>query len=55
MDEKHRQYCIKLGNPYMNDERYQKQYEYNQVDTFWRETPTMKNDNWIKNNKKFTN
>lgn len=55
MDEKHRQYCIKLGNPYMNDERYQKQYGYNEEEIFWEQKPKMQDDNWIKSSKKFTN
>ena len=55
MDEKHRQYCIKLGNPYMNDERYQKQYEYDNAEPFWQEQSTKQDNNWIKNSKKFTN
>ena len=55
MDEKHRQYCIKLGNPYMNDARYQKQYEYDEEEAFWEQTPRMQDDNWMKNSKKFTN
>lgn len=52
MDEKHRQYCIKLGNPYMNDERYQKQYN---EETPWEQTFKMQDDYWMKNSKKFTN
>ena len=51
MDEKHRQYCIKLGNPYMNGERYQKPYNYDQGENFWEQTPKMQNDNWMKNKK----
>lgn len=55
MDEKHRQYCIKLGNPYMNDDRYQQSYGYNKSETFWDKTPKVENDSWMKSNRKFTN
>lgn len=54
MDEKHRQYCIKLGNPYMESEKYQKPYQYDEAENFW-EQPANNNLDWRKNNKKFTN
>ena len=52
MDEKHRQYCIKLGNPYMDRPKYNKFIE--EASEPW--IPVMNNeqDNYIKNNKKFT-
>lgn len=54
MDEKHRLYCIKLGNPYMESEKYQKPYQYDEAENFW-EQPANNNLDWRKNNKKFTN
>ena len=27
MDEKHRQYCIRLGNPYMKEESFREQIQ----------------------------
>ncbi len=57
MDEKHRQYCIKLGNPYMKEERYQEQLKANATDTSsWiPEESVNEMGNWLKNSKKFTN
>ena len=54
MDEKHRQYCIKLGNPFMGDDRYQKTYEdYNNIENIWNNNNNNEsNFNWIKNTKK---
>lgn len=54
MDEKHRQYCIKLGNPYMQDDRYNK-VNLDQVNEPW--IPVVDNtpEDWQKNSKKFTN
>jgi len=49
MDEKHRQYCIKLGNPYMKEERYQEQFKTSQVDSSWIPENRMQESNWIKN------
>ena len=54
MDQKHREYCIRLGNPYMREERYENQ-EREEMDSSWIAETQMKNDNWIKNSKKFTN
>lgn len=55
MDEKHRQYCIKLGNPYMQDDRYRNNNIYNQTDNFWDNNPDNQNKNWLKSSNKFTN
>jgi len=55
MDEKHRQYCIRLGNPYMREERYQQQFNVNADDSSWIPESEMKDNNWMKNSKKFTN
>lgn len=55
MDEKHRQYCIKLGNPYMREERYKEQFKFNETDSSLIQETNLQNDNWIKDSKKFTN
>lgn len=55
MDEKHRQYCIKLGNPYMKEERYQEQFKINATDSSWIPESNFKESGWLKNSKKFTN
>lgn len=55
MDEKHRQYCIKLGNPYMRQERYQEQFKYDQADSSWIPEDKYQDENWMKNSRKFTN
>lgn len=55
MDEKHRQYCIQLGNPFMGENNYKKQNQYNRVDNMWNEDYRMQDDNWLKNTKKYTN
>lgn len=55
MDEKHRQYCIKLGNPYMREEQYNNQFRVEQADSSWMPESTIKDDNWLKSSKKFTN
>lgn len=54
MDEKHRQYCIKLGNPYMMEERYQNQIKTEQLGSSW--MPNEKEEgqkNWFKNNNNY--
>lgn len=55
MDEKHRQYCIRLGNPYMREEQYKQQFNVSSDDSSWIPESEMKDDNWMKNSKKFTN
>ena len=55
MDEKHRQYCIRLGNPYMREERYQEQFKVEQADSSCIPENKVQDDNWIKSSKKFTN
>lgn len=55
MDERHRQYCIKLGNPYMREERYQEQFKSEQTNYSWIPENRIQDDNWIKNSRKFTN
>lgn len=52
MDEKHRQYCIKLGNPYMQEQRYQEQLKPNGADSLWmKEEPFENKQDWFKNKK----
>lgn len=57
MDQKHREYCIKLGNPYMmneNDNYQRNERRKNSFEGF--EIEVEDNDeNWLKNTKKFTN
>lgn len=55
MDEKHRQYCIRLGNPYMREEQYNKQFGMEQADSSWVPENNMEGNDFFKNNKKFTN
>lgn len=56
MDQKHREYCIRLGNPYMREERYQEQFkEAEPLDSSWIPETKLEQNNWLKNNKKFTN
>ena len=55
MDQKHREYCIRLGNPFMREERYENQYRAEEADSSWVPETQMKEQNWIKNSKKFTN
>ena len=54
MDEKHRQYCIKLGNPYMREERYEEQFKTAEDNSSWIPENRLQDENYIKNNKKFT-
>ena len=56
MDQKHREYCIKLGNPYYT----QTDKQCKEMDSFtWnKDTANQANnysENWAKNSKKFTN
>ena len=52
MDEKHRQYCIRLGNPYMQEQRYQEQLQPNEADSSWiREEPFENKEDWFKHKK----
>ena len=52
MDEKHRQYCIKLGNPYMREERYQEQFKASNVNSSWIPENKVENpESWFKNKK----
>ena len=54
MDEKHRQYCIRLGNPYMQDDKYNK-VNLDQVNEPWIPVVNNEPEDWQKNSKKFTN
>ena len=56
MDQKHRDYCIKLGNTYMNEENNKVETETSSWNNSF-EIPVEDNneDNWLKNSKKFTN
>ena len=49
MDEKHRQYCIKLGNPYMREEQYKEQFKTGELNSSWIPEEN-KETNWLKNN-----
>ncbi len=52
MDEKHRQYCIKLGNPYMREERYQEQFKASNINSSWiPENKAEATESWFKNKK----
>lgn len=54
MDEKHRKYCIKLGNPYMMDERYNMQAK-NVIESQnypYFQNGKEGNENWFSNNRK---
>ena len=55
MDEKHRNYCIRLGNPYYINES---QTQYEELDiSLWDndDINNIANDNLLNNSKKFTN
>ena len=54
MDEKHRQYCIRLGNPYMQDDKYNK-VNLDKINEPWIPVENNNVDNWTNNSKKFTN
>ena len=51
MDERHRQYCIRLGNPYMKEERYQQQFQTVEDTSSWIPENKMQDNNWIKKKK----
>ena len=51
MDEKHRQYCIKLGNPYMEGPKYNKFIEGQEEQPWISVSDNMPSD-WEKNNNK---
>ena len=53
MDEKHRKYCIKLGNPYMMEERYQDQIRTEQLNTSWIPDEKQEQKNWFKSNNNY--
>ncbi|NLC88292.1 MAG: hypothetical protein GX682_05985 [Clostridiaceae bacterium] len=55
MDEKHRQYCIKLGNPYMGENYNKPEFRTETIDSSWIPQDAIKEENWLKNSKKFTN
>ena len=55
MDEKHIQYCIRLGNPFMREERYQEQFKDQAMSPSWIPETNLEDDNWTKINKKYTN
>jgi len=52
MDEKHRQYCIRLGNPFMREERYQQQFNKEEENSSWIPETKLEPNNWL-NNKKY--
>ena len=54
MDQKHRDYCIKLGNPFMKEEKYNEPFP-EETSNDWVENANNGNDNWQNNTKKFTN
>lgn len=52
MDQKHREYCIRLGNPYMKEERFNQQFRtVEDVNSSWIPETELKNQNedWLKN------
>lgn len=59
MDQKHRDYCIRLGNPYYIKEEAKPQYEEINEDSFDNFQIKVENnttgEDWLKNNNKFTN
>lgn len=57
MDQKHREYCIKLGNPYMMDknDNYQREERRNTSFAGFEIDVENNDENWLKNTKKFTN
>ena len=60
MDKKHREYCIKLGNPFMMEEDHYQNKEERKVSS-WEgfeidlEDNSSDDQNWLKNTQKFTN
>lgn len=56
MDQKHREYCIRLGNPYMKEEKVEPKIEFsNGLNNFENSVDNLNNSDWLKNSKKFTN
>ncbi len=58
MDREHREYCIKLGNPYYKSEESKDEDMENNLwgDPNINKYNSNNNDNfWLNNNKKFTN
>ena len=56
MDQKHREYCIRLGNPYMKEEKVEPKVEFkNEWNNFENPVDDSNNTDWLKNNKNFTN
>ena len=49
MDERHRQYCIRLGNPYMREERYKEQFKVEENDSSWIPESKLQEEKWMKN------
>lgn len=52
MDQKHREYCIRLGNPYMKEESFNEKFKNNniQLDSSWMPKNNLEQVNWKKNN-----
>lgn len=53
MDQKHREYCIRLGNPYMKEEIFNEKFRKNnnmQLDSSWISENKLPQENWQKNN-----
>ena len=55
MDKKHREYCIKLGNPYYTVKNEEANETNLSQDNFEIDVEDNNSDNWLKNTKKFTN
>lgn len=55
MDEKHRQYCIRLGNPYMREQRYQEQFNKEMSNPSWISELESEANYWTDGNKKNVN
>lgn len=52
MDQKHREYCIRLGNPYMKEEQFNKQFKNaEEINSSWMSETEMKVQNveWLNN------
>lgn len=54
MDQKHREYCIRLGNPYMKEEQFNNQLRrVEKEDSSWMpETQMPSQEDWLKNKTK---
>ena len=55
MDKKQREYCIKLGNPYMKEDIEPKQEANSWNNNFEIPVEDDEENNWLKNTKNFTN